>query len=244
MARYNADTLDSLLPPEEGTELLARAKELFAELDTLDEQARMDAVNALRLLLHEHSPMKDEPVDCVLWVDADLVEGNSYNPNTVAPPEMKLLELSITVDGFTQPIVAWPVERDGQAGYEVVDGFHRHKIGKDKKARKRLGGRLPITVIRAGRTDLADRQASTIRHNRARGVHAVDPMSDIVIELTRLGKTDAWIGQHLGMGPDEVRRLRQITGLAENFADQEYSEAWEAAGQDAWAPRVGPGDDF
>lgn len=235
--QYAAETIDSLAEDDEADAILTQARELFARLEQLDEATRMDTVNALRLALHEHSPMRDEPVDCVLWVPADQVAGNEYNPNVVAPPEMKLLTRSIEADGFTQPIVAWPVGEDGEAAYEVVDGFHRHLVGKDnKKIRRRLRGRLPLAVIRTDRTDLPDRQAATVRHNRARGVHTVDGMSEIVIELSRRGKDDAWIGRELGMDADEVTRLRQVSGIAESFADQEMSEAWEAA-NDSWAPR-------
>jgi len=159
------------------------------------------------------------PVSRMQWVPADLVMANDYNPNVVAPPEMKLLERSIACDGFTQPIVVWEVED----GYEVVDGFHRHLVGK------KLGmTRLPVVVINTDRTDRSDRIASTIRHNRARGKHLVDGMSEIVQELARRNWSDEKIGRELGMEPDEVLRLKQISGLAEMFADEEFSEAWEA----------------
>lgn len=139
---------------------------------------------------------------------------------------MRLLTRSITADGYTQPIVTWPVD----GGYEVVDGFHRHRVGKeDRKIRERVRGRLPITVIRDDRVDKADRMAATIRHNRARGVHTVDGMSEIVLDLARRNWSDEKIGRELGMEPDEVLRLRQVQGLAEIFADEEFSEAWEAA---------------
>jgi ParB-like chromosome segregation protein Spo0J len=234
MAKFTADTLFSSADGTEAATIVAVARDLFAGLAALDEDARMDAVNQIRTALREHSPMKDEPVDCVQWVPAEQVAGNEYNPNVVAPPEMKLLALSIKSDGFTQPIVAWPVE----GGYEVIDGFHRHRVGKEDKAvRKRLRGRLPIAVINSDRAGREDRQASTIRHNRARGQHTVEGMSEIVVELARRGKTDQWIGQELGLDPDEVRRLRQITGLAEMFAEQEFSEAWEA--EDPWSGSAG-----
>lgn len=208
-----------------GQALVDEARTLFARLDGLPEEDRIDIINAIRAELHQHSPMRDEPVDCVQWVQADAVTGNPYNPNVVAPPEMRLLELSITADGFTQPIVAWPT---GQERFEVVDGFHRHRVGKEAPAvRKRTHGRLPVAVINPGRTELADRKAATVRHNRARGQHTVDGMSEIVVDLARRGKSDEWIGRELGLDADEVRRLRQITGLAEVFADQEFSEAWE-----------------
>jgi ParB-like chromosome segregation protein Spo0J len=159
------------------------------------------------------------PVSFVRWVAAELVSANDYNPNSVAPPEMKLLELSIASDGFTQPIVVW--EADGE--FEVIDGFHRHLVGK------KLGlTHLPVVVINSERSEKTNRMASTIRHNRARGKHAVSAMSDIVQELARRNWSDAKIAKELGMDADEVLRLKQISGLAEMFADQEFSEAWEA----------------
>jgi ParB-like chromosome segregation protein Spo0J len=163
---------------------------------------------------------KDHPVSHVQWVPVDQVRANDYNPNKVAPPEMRLLELSIFADGFTQPIVVWRAE-DG--GYEVVDGFHRHLVGKKLKL-----SHLPVVVINDERAERGDRIASTIRHNRARGKHTVVGMSDIVLELSRRNWSEARIARELGMEPDEVLRLKQITGLAEMFADQEFSEAWEA----------------
>jgi ParB-like chromosome segregation protein Spo0J len=138
---------------------------------------------------------------------------------------MRLLQLSIMQDGYTQPIVAWPVE----GGYEVVDGFHRTRVGKEVGAvTKRVKGRLPVSVINTERTAQEDRVAATIRHNRARGVHQVDAMSDIVLDLARRNWSDEKIGKELGMEPDEVLRLKQITAMAELFADREFSEAWEA----------------
>jgi len=175
--------------------------------------------------LHSYSPFSNEPVDCIQWVHSDSVQANDYNPNIVAPPEMKLLEHSIAMDGYTQPIVAWKIEKN----YEVVDGFHRNLIGKQcKPVKKRLYGYLPLTIINAKREDRGDRIAATIRHNRARGRHQVEGMSEIVLELKRRNWSDNKIGRELGMDPDEVLRLSQITGLAEMFADKEFSEAWEA----------------
>ncbi len=161
---------------------------------------------------------KTHPVSNVMWVPVEQVYANNYNPNTVAPPEMKLLQLSIESDGFTQPIVVWQTE----TGYEVIDGFHRHLVGK------KMGlSHLPVVVINTERTDKKDRIASTIRHNRARGKHKVDKMGDIVIELKKRNWGDERIGKELGMEPDEVLRLAQITGLAEIFKDKEFSKAWE-----------------
>lgn len=194
------------------------------ELSDLAEDERIEVINEIKLMLHEVSPMKNEPVDCVLWVPAETVVANDYNPNQVAPPEMRLLELSISEDGYTQPIVTWRV--DGRR--EVVDGFHRNRVGKEcKSVRQRVRGYLPVTTINDDRTDKGDRIAATIRHNRARGKHHVEGMSDIVLELKRRNWTDAKICKQLGMDPDEVLRLTQIQGLAEMFADQEFSEAWE-----------------
>jgi ParB-like chromosome segregation protein Spo0J len=159
-------------------------------------------------------------VSRVRWVPTDTVHANDYNPNTVAAPEMELLEVSIANDGFTQPIVVWETED----GYEVVDGFHRHLVGQ------KLGmTHLPVVVINNDRTERGDRIAATIRHNRARGKHQVGAMSEIVQELARRNWNDKKIAKELGMEPDEVLRLKQITGLADLFADTDFSEAWEAS---------------
>lgn len=208
-----------------GQQIVDAATTLFERLAVLPEDDRIEAINEIRLALHTHSPMKREPVDCVLWVRQDEIHANDYNPNVVAPPEMRLLQTSIMSDGYTQPIVAWPADD----GYEVVDGFHRNRVGREVGAvRKRIHTRLPISVINPERTGREDRIAATIRHNRARGVHQVDAMSEVVLDLHRQGKDEAWIARELGMQQDEVRRLKQITGLAELFTDREFSEAWEA----------------
>jgi ParB-like chromosome segregation protein Spo0J len=162
---------------------------------------------------------KNHPVSFVKWVLSELVHANDYNPNAVAPPEMRLLRTSIESDGYTQPIVVWQCD-DGT--YEVVDGFHRQIVGKQMGL-----SHLPVVVINADRTDRSDRIAATIRHNRARGKHKVAAMSEIVQELAKRNWTDAKIGRELGMEPDEVLRLKQISGLAELFADREFSEAWD-----------------
>jgi ParB-like chromosome segregation protein Spo0J len=197
---------------------------LINELQQLPEDRKIAALNAIKLKLHEISPFINEPVDCVLWVNADEVEANDYNPNKVAPPEMKLLQHSIREDGYTQPIVGfWEGDH-----FEVVDGFHRNRVGKEcADIRQRLKGYLPVTIINDDRKDKSDRIAATIRHNRARGKHIVTAMSDIVVELKRRNWSDEKIGKELGMEPDEVLRLCQITGLAEMFSDKEFSMAWE-----------------
>ena len=207
-------------------DIVADAEKIFERLTELDDDMRIDAINEIRKALREHSPMKREPVDCVLWVKADQLHANDYNPNSVAPPEMRLLQLSIMQDGYTQPIVAWP---DAEGNYEVVDGFHRNRVAREVGAvKKRVMGRMPIAVINTDRTSKEDRIAATIRHNRARGKHNVDAMADIVLDLARRNWDDAKIAKELGMEDDEVLRLKQITGLAELFADREFSEAWEA----------------
>lgn len=185
---------------------------------------RVEALNRIRLALHEISPFASEPVDCVVWVKSEEVTANDYNPNSVAPPEMKLLEVSILEDGYTQPVVGMKTEK----GIETIDGFHRGRVGKESKpVRKRVMGYLPVAIINSDREDRADRIASTIRHNRARGKHKVEAMSDIVVELKRRNWSDDKISRELGMDADEVLRLCQITGIAELFADQEFSESWD-----------------
>ncbi len=186
---------------------------------------KVDAINRLRELIHQISPFSSEPVDYVKWVRNPLVYANDYNPNSVAPPEMELLRLSISSDGYTQPIVSMP---DGE-GYEVIDGFHRHRVGKEcADIQSRVHGYLPLVQIRSSQKDKSDRMAATIRHNRARGEHRVDSMAEIVVELKRRFWNDEKIAKELGMEPDEVLRLTQVTGLAGLFQDREFSEAWEA----------------
>lgn len=197
---------------------------IIEEIKGLPLEEKVKAINELKAVLKKVSPFQNEPVDCVQWVKAELVIANDYNPNTVAPPEMELLHTSIQEDGYTQPIVVY--QHDGI--YEVVDGFHRNRVGKEyKDIAERIHGYLPVTIINDERHDKADRIASTIRHNRARGKHRVEAMSDIVIELKRRNWSDNKIAKELGMDADEVLRLTQITGLAEMFADKDFSEAWE-----------------
>lgn len=205
-------------------DIISAASGLFALISDLPLPERVNALNKMREMLHEVSPFKDEPVDFVRWVLADDVRANDYNPNSVAPPEMRLLEHSIVQDGYTQPIVTWPND-----GIEVVDGFHRHRVGKESQAvRARVNGYLPVVQIRPSQTDKNDRMAATIRHNRARGAHKAESMSEIVVELKRRFWSDEKIAVELGMDADEVLRLQQITGLASIFAYEGFSEAWEA----------------
>lgn len=187
----------------------------------------VDSLNFVREKLHEISPFKTEPVDFVRWEKNQNVHQNDYNPNSVAPPEMELLRISIDADGYTQPIVT--MEHEGLR--EVIDGFHRHRVGKEcADIQARVHGYLPVVQIRASQTDKASRMASTVRHNRARGKHKVEAMSDMVIELKRRNWSDERICKELGMDKDEVLRLCQISGLSEIFSGQEFSKAWEPEG--------------
>lgn len=164
------------------------------------------------------------PVYTVLSVPVEKVTANDYNPNSVAPPEMALLETSIWEDGYTQPVVVvYDKERDL---YVVVDGFHRLQILKtSERIYQRENGMLPVVVLQK---EIGDRMASTIRHNRARGSHNIELMSTIVSELVEMGKGDRWICQHIGMSADELLRMKQITGVAALFANRSFSDSWEA----------------
>lgn len=167
--------------------------------------------------------MYKSPVYNIIAVPVEKTRANEYNPNHVAPPEMKLLYDSIKEDGYTMPCVAYYDKKDDV--YEIVDGFHRRQIMLEHKdIYDRENGMLPISVIDK---DLSERMASTIRHNRARGSHDVDLMGNIVSELHKIGRSDAWIAKHLGMDSDEILRLKQITGLADLFKNQGFSKAWE-----------------
>lgn len=193
-------------------------------LNGLDLDEKVEAINNIREAIHNESPFKTEPTDFIRWVKKDNVYANSYNPNSVAPTEMDLLKLSIEADGYTQPIVTMKSEQ----GREVIDGFHRHLVGKTyQPIQDRVHGYLPVVTINSDRESLEDRMAATVRHNRARGKHKVEAMSDIVMHLKKRKWSDSKIAKHLGMDEDEVLRLRQITGLTEAFKDREFSEAWE-----------------
>jgi len=206
-------------------DLSGMARALAGRIKALPLADKVAALNEVRRIIHEASPFAAEPVDFVEWVTGSDVAANDYNPNNVAPPEMELLRLSIMADGFTQPIVT-NAENGGRI---VVDGFHRNRVGKEcADVADRIQGYLPVVQIRGEQTERPDRMASTIRHNRARGKHRVDAMSDIVLELKRRNWSDSKIGKQLGMDPDEVLRLTQITGLAEAFKDRDFSQAWEA----------------
>lgn len=212
---------------EPALEISAITSTIISVIEGLGLEERVEALNYVRSLLHEVSPFKSEPVDFVRWVKNDAVTANDYNPNKVAPPEMRLLELSIVNDGYTQPIVAWSNPEKNMI--EVIDGFHRNRVGKESKVvQQRVLGYLPIVDIRTEQSSKNDRMASTIRHNRARGKHQVDAMSEIVIELKNRNWRNARIAKELGMDEEEVLRLCQISGMEHLFSDKDFSRAWEA----------------
>jgi ParB-like chromosome segregation protein Spo0J len=206
-------------------ELLEKQQDIVNSIRYLSLDEKVEIINEIKLMLHKESPFNSEPVDCVIWVKNDTVAANDYNPNSVAPPEMELLRLSISNDGYTQPIVSMD-NMDGTR--EVIDGFHRNRVGKEcKDIQSRVHGYLPVVTIRESQLGKNDRVASTIRHNRARGKHRVDSMSEIVVDLKKRNWSDDKISRELGMDRDEVLRLCQISGLTEMFADKEFSMAWE-----------------
>ncbi|MFC2406110.1 MAG: IbrB-like domain-containing protein [Cardiobacterium sp.] len=168
------------------------------------------------------------PVYHVIAVPLDKIHANAYNPNAVAPPELRLLELSIWEDGYTMPIVCY---RLPNGDYEIVDGYHRYTVMlTSTRIREREGGMLPVVVIDK---PVSERMASTIRHNRARGNHGIEPMHKIVAVLAAEGRNDAWIRRALGMEEDELQRLKQLGGIAALFADREFSPAWAATSVEA-----------
>lgn len=213
------DAMDDETDDELTEELLLEAvNKFFDGVDDVDEQ--VSVLNALRENLHDVSPF-NEPVEHIKWVPQEDVEGNDYNPNEVAAPEMELLHKSIQEDGYTQPIVTYETE---PGHFEIVDGEHRSIVGKEyDDIRARLYDHVPVTVIDKPEEE---RMGSTIRHNRARGTHQIRDMSDIVVELFDRGWDDARIMAALGMERDEVLRLKQVSGLKKAFSDHEFSQSW------------------
>lgn len=208
---------------------MAISNELATALDAAFAAAddKVEFVQALRLYLHQVSPLREQPVDMVRWVDVDMVQPNDYNPNSVAKIEMGLLYTSVLHDGYTQPVVT--VWDDNIQKYVIVDGFHRYFTCKNHAdIRDRNLGRLPIVVLNK---DINDRMASTIRHNRARGKHSVGGMSNIVFNMLDNGWTDAGICNELGMEPEELLKLKHLTGFSKLFKDVEYKRAWESRNQ-------------
>ncbi|HEK1808096.1 TPA: ParB-like nuclease domain-containing protein [Proteus mirabilis] len=205
--------------------IISVLKEYLAKLN--DEQ-KIEALNKIKISLHQISPFKNEPTDCVLWIKQQQVIANDYNPNVMSPTEKRLLETSLVKDGYTQPVVVLPIQqsKNKPSQWQVVDGYHRYLLSKKNSLNKRINGYLPITILDVESHTMADQMAATIRHNRARGQHQVAAMSDIVRDLSRLGWNDQKIGDELGMSQDEVLHLKQISGLAELFSEHDFSEAW------------------
>ncbi|RMG28170.1 MAG: hypothetical protein D6732_19165 [Methanobacteriota archaeon] len=195
---------------------------LIDRISGLAESDRIEVLNYLKRKLADASPFSHHPVDVVQWIPSERVVANDYNPNKVSPPEMRLLHLSIKEDGYTQPIVAYYDKELDK--YIIVDGFHRNRVGKEyADIRESVKGHLPIVVINK---DIKSRMASTIRHNRARGTHQVQSMSQVVAELHLKGWSDKKIAEQLGMDKDEVLKLKQFAGLGDLFRNREFSKAW------------------
>jgi hypothetical protein len=197
-----------------------------ADYDTATDKSAF--LFALREWLHaELSPLASQPIDLVLWVPIEQVEANDYNPNSVASIEMRLLYTSILHDGYTQPIVT--VYNPARDRYVIVDGFHRYYVCRtNKDILDRNQGKLPIVVIRK---DINDRMASTVRHNRARGKHSVAGMSSMVFKMLENGWEDVAICNELGMEPEELLKLKHLTGFSKLFADVEYKKSWVTKNQ-------------
>lgn len=186
----------------------------------------IDSINKERKALHEECPIK-QPIDYVMWVPLEKVEPNGYNPNSVATVEMGLLYKSIKKDGYTQPIVTIYDKKKDK--YVIVDGFHRYYVCKTKKdIYDRNMGMLPIVVIDK---NISERMAATVRHNRARGEHSIDGMSNLVFKMLDEGMSDADVCNELGMEPEELLKLKHLTGFSKLFANTEYKMAWETKNQ-------------
>ena len=186
----------------------------------------IDSINKERKALHEECPIK-QPIDYVMWVPIEKVEPNGYNPNSVAPVEMEILYKSIKKDGYTQPVVTIYDKKKDK--YVIVDGFHRYYVCKTKKdIYDRNMGMLPIVVIDK---NISERMAATVRHNRARGEHSIDGMSNLVFKMLDEGMSDADVCNELGMEPEELLKLKHLTGFSKLFANTEYKMAWETKNQ-------------
>lgn len=204
-------------------EIKQRLKELVE-----NSQNPVQTINEIKEVLFELSPEKENPVDRVIWVPIEKVRANNYNPNTVAPQEMHLLYTSIREDGYTQPVVCYYDESEEK--YIIVDGFHRNLIvRKYKDIYDRNHGLLPIVVIDK---EISDRMASTVRHNRARGAHSLDGMTNIIYQMMKDGKSEYEICTKLGIEPREFVKLKYITGFAKMFKNYEYEKAIECVARE------------
>ena len=185
----------------------------------------VEQINSTRCAEHEDHPLSHMPVDCVIWVPIEKLRPNDYNPNSVPPKELALLKASILADGYTQPIVTiYDAETEM---YEIVDGFHRYAVSHDPEIQDMTGGLAPIVVLQKS---VNERMASTVRHNRARGSHAVKGMANIVYEMLKNGWSDDEICSNMGMTGDELVRLKHVSGYAKLYADLEHSNAWLRGG--------------
>lgn len=206
-----------------GNDIMNMMDDICACLANLETDERTNLLNEIRSRLHNVSPFASEPVDCVLWKKADDIQPNEYNPNYVAGPEMRLLEHSIDKYHYAMCIVAWD-NKDGT--YTVIDGEHRHIVGTtNQEINSRLYGYLPISLLDGSLTE-ADKVSATIDFNRARGVHKVIGMAEIVKMLIRDNWSDEKIAKELGMSVEELLRLKQTIGIAESLANKEYGKAW------------------
>ncbi|MES2428286.1 MAG: hypothetical protein V4560_15000 [Bacteroidota bacterium] len=193
---------------------------------------KIEAVNSIRTKIHQVSPMKHHPVDLIHWLKSEEVEVQRVNPNSIPPPEEMLLHQSITSDGYTMPVVGFKQENEI---HRIIDGFHRRKMERiHPDISESTYGRIPMSFTRKAQEGESDRMASTIRHNRARGVHNIELMSTIVAELVEMGKGDPWICKHIGMSADELLRLKQITGLASLFLNKSFSDSWDAGNDEGY----------
>lgn len=209
--------------------LTEQAKAMAAQVASLPLEDKVEALNQIRAILHSVSPFAAEPVDCVIWTPAADVEANNYNPNGFQKPEFELLEHSVESDGYTMSIVGW---KRSDEKTEVIDGFHRSKVGKTNTViNKRVHGYLPVSYFVRKENESDDDyrnrcMAATVRHNRARGTHKLDGMSKILLEMLENGWDEYDVAQHMGMGADEVIRLKQVWGVAHAHALGEFNRAW------------------
>jgi ParB-like chromosome segregation protein Spo0J len=201
--------------------MLDDIKALIAQtLEGKDINQSVEIINELRAFIHEFSPMKCEPCDFIRWVKVEKVSPNDYNPNSTAGKEMNLLYISIKEDGITMPIVTI---QDGE-DYTIVDGFHRYFTCKTMDdLKERMNGYLPITVINKS---LEERIAATVRHNRARGSHSVQGMSNLVFKMLQEGVSDDQICNKLGLDATELVKLKHITGYSKLYENVEYGKSW------------------
>ena len=208
-------------------DLAEKMKSICEQIAALPLPDQVEALNRARAMLHEVSPFKQEPVDLVLWVEEDRVTPNTYNPNVVYRPELKLLKTSVETYGMTYPLAVHSGKQGYQAdaGYVVVDGEHRYiTITANKQISARQHGYVPVASLNTKTEE--DRMAATVAFNRARGVHKLDSMTDIVLSMLRAGWTDDEIAQAMGMDADEILRMKQVSGIAEAYTRPNFNRAW------------------